>query len=228
MHNRAACLATLGKASAIDSNWEGTVAIGALGRTIASDRQVPDYGLHGVLRVLLCGINGTRDLVVQLTGKEAATVACTMLQPVLDETRPAARTCARASLNNDKGNRKGKVRMECAAAFHFMQNCGSEKIINAYLQHPSLRQHQVEGKSWESVCKTWWPNSTSMYVYAWRSQWFSRANLGRHRNHCIAMGTSHKELQWNKLLWTHPSIDHMYYFAKKWRILSKFIRRARV
>ena len=154
MRNRAVCLATFGTASAIDGNWMGTVAIGAIYRTITSDRQVPDYGLHGVLRVLLCGINGARDLVVQLTGKAAATVARTMLQLVLDEARLAARTCTRASLNNDKANSKGKVRMECAAAIHFMRNRGWEKVIDACLQHPSVRQHQVGGKSCESVCKT--------------------------------------------------------------------------
>ena len=90
MRNRALCLATFGKASAIDGNWEPAVAINAVYRTITIDRRVPDYGLHGVLRVLLCAVNGTRDLVVQLTGKAPATVARTMLQPVLDEARLAA------------------------------------------------------------------------------------------------------------------------------------------
>ena len=127
------------------------------------------YGRHGVLRVLLCGVNGTQDLVVQLTGKAPATVARTVLQPVLDEARLAARTCTRASLNNNKANSKGKVRMECAAAIHFMRNRGWEKIIDACLEQPSVRPHQVGGKSWESVCKTWWENFASMCVYAWRS-----------------------------------------------------------
>ena len=134
----------------------------------------------------------------------------------------SARTCTRASLNNDKANSKGKVRMECAAAIHFMRNRGWEKIIDACLEQPSVRQHQVGGKSWESVCKTWWENFASMCVYAWRSAWFSGADLGRLRNHSIAMGAAHNELQWGKLLWTHLWINHMYYFAKKWRILSKF------
>ena len=60
-----------------------------------------------------------------------------------------------------------------------------------------------------------------MCVYAWRSAWFSGADLGRLQNHGIAMGTAHNELQRGKLLWTLLWIDHMYYFAKKWRILSK-------
>ena len=155
-------------------------------------------------------------------GKAPATLARTMLQPVVDEARLAARTCTRASLNNDKANSKGKVRMECAAAIHFVRNRGWDTIINARLQQPSVRQHQVGGKSWESVCKTWWEIFASMCVYAWRSAWFSGADLGRLRNHSIAMGTAHNELQWGNLLWTHLWIDHMYYFAKKWGILSKF------
>ena len=72
------------------------------------------------------------------------------------------------------------------------------------------------------MCKKWWDNFASMCVYAWRSAWFSGADLGRLRNHSIAMGAAHNELQWGKLPWTHLWIDHMYYFAKKWRILSKF------
>ena len=125
MRNHAVCLTTFGTASAIDANWIGAVAIGAIYRTITSDGRVPDYGLHGVLRVLLCGMNGTWDLVVQLTGKAPPTVARTMLQLNLDEARLAARTGTRASLNNDKANSKGKVRMECAAAIHFMRKQGS-------------------------------------------------------------------------------------------------------
>ena len=117
----------------MDGNWEGTVAIGAIYRTITSDRRVPDYGVHGVVRVLLCGTNGTLDLVVQLIGKAPATVARTMLQSVLDEARLAARTCTRASLNNDKANSKGKVRMECAATTRFMRN----KPLTSLLQFSS-------------------------------------------------------------------------------------------
>ena len=56
MRNSAVCLATFGTASAMDANRIGAVAIGAIYRTITSDRRVPGYGLHGVLHVQLCGI----------------------------------------------------------------------------------------------------------------------------------------------------------------------------
>ena len=224
MRSRPACPTTFGLATAIEMNRIGAVAIGATYGTITSDRRVPAYGHHGVLRVLLCGINATRDLVVQLKGKAPATVARTMLQPVPDEARLAAQTCTRASLNNDKAINKGKVRMECAAAMHFMRKRVREKVIDACLQHASVRQHQLGGKSWESVCKSWWENVASMCVFAWRRALFSGADVGRLRSHSIGMGTAHNQLQWGKFLWTHLWIDHMYCFANKWRILSKFSR----
>ena len=196
MRNRAGCLATFGTASAIDGNWEAAVAISAIYGTITSDRRVPDYGPPGVLRVLLCAINGTWDVVVQLTGKAPANVARTMLQPVLDEARLAAGTCTGASLKNDKANSEGKVRMECAAAIHFMRNRDWEKIIDACLQQPSVRQHQVGGKSWESLCNTWWENFAK---HVCMRVAFCMV-LGRLRNHSIAIGAAHTELQWGKLL----------------------------
>ena len=42
-------------------------------------------------------------------------------------------------------NSKGKVRMECAVAIHFMRNRGWEKVMDAHLQHLSLRRQQVGG-----------------------------------------------------------------------------------
>ena len=113
--------------------------MGAMYRPIMGDRRVPDYGLHGVLRNLLCGINGTRDLVAQQTGKAAATVAQTMLQPILDEARLAAKTCIRASFNK---KREGKDGVCCCHTLHAEQGMG-KKVVDTCLQHPSVRQHQV-------------------------------------------------------------------------------------
>ena len=85
--------------------------------------------------------------------------------------------------------------MECAAAISFMRNRGWEKVMDACLQHPIVRQYPVGGKSWESVCKTWSETFASMCVFAWRSAWFFGPNLGRIRSHSIAMGAAHNELQ---------------------------------
>ena len=34
-----------------------------------------------------------------------------------------------AALNDEKANKKGKVRTQCAAVVHFMQNKGWEKVM---------------------------------------------------------------------------------------------------
>ena len=36
------------------------------------------------------------------------------------------------------------------------------------------------------------------------------------------MGIAHNEVEWGQLLWTPRWIDDVYFFATKWRILSKF------
>ena len=47
-------------------------------------------------------------------------------------------------------------------------------------------------------------------------------DVGRLRECSIRMGNTHSVLQWPKLLGSHLWIDRMYFFASKWRILSKF------
>ena len=57
---------------------------------------------------------------------------------------------------------------------------------------------------------------------AWRTACFTKADLERLRGHSLAMGTAHGELHWGNFLWTHLRMDHVYFLARKWRILSKF------
>ena len=168
-------------------------------------RGVPDYCLQLVVRVVLCGMNGTRALVAKRTRKASATLARTMLQPILNDARLATKSCTRAPLNNQKANGKKKVRMECAATIHFMRNDGWEKVIDACLQHSRVGQHQIPRKSWEPLCKTWWENFASI----------SAANLGRLRRHGTSMGTTRNELQWDKRLWTPLWMNRLFLFLQR-------------
>ena len=179
-----------------------------------------EFGLHGTLRVLLFGINGTRDLVVQLTRKALATIARTILRPISDEARVAAKICTRASLMYEKANGKEKVRMVFVAAIHFMRNRGWEKVIDACLQHLG-----VGNIKWEKTIVSWYVVGECckhVCAFTWRLAWFSGADVGRLRRHSIAMGTAHNEPQRGKLPWTYLWIDHTYSCAMKWRILSSF------
>ena len=59
-----------------------------------------------------------------------------------------------------------------------------------------------------------------MCVYAWQTHWLSGGKVGRPHECCISMGKAHLVLQWPKLLWSQLLIDHLYFFARKWRVLS--------
>ena len=80
----------------------------------------------------------------------------------------------------------------------------------------------VVGQLLVGVCRKSWTNFSAMCVFAWHTRWFPRVDLKRSREYNIAMGEAHLQLQWGKLLWSHLWIDHMYFFARQWRILSKF------
>ena len=69
------CPANFGLEATIDWQWKAVLPMGAIYRHIPAKRRIPDYGLHGVLRVTICGISGMRDAVSAATGKSAAVVA---------------------------------------------------------------------------------------------------------------------------------------------------------
>ena len=85
-----------------------------------------------------------------------------------------------------------------------------------------MNNKRVEGRPWGDVCGKWWDNFAKMCVYAWQTGWLSGGDVGRLCECSIQMGKAHLVLPWPKLLWSHLWIDHVYFFALKWRILSKF------
>ena len=85
--NRAQCLADCGLEDTIDGWWDVVLPIGAIYGHMAADRRIPDYGLHGVLPVTICGISGMHDVVAAAAGKSAAVVVRNLFQLILDVAR---------------------------------------------------------------------------------------------------------------------------------------------
>ena len=115
--NRASCLANFGLEATIDGWWEVVLPMGPIYKHILAKRRIPDYGLHGVLRVTICGISGRRDAVSAATGKSAAVVVRNFFQPIRDVARMAAKTVTKGGMA--KGNELGwsvpRLRHSCAA-----------------------------------------------------------------------------------------------------------------
>ena len=180
------------------------------------DRNVPSVD-NGI-----CGISGMRDAVAAAKGKSAAVVVRNLFQPILDVARIQAKTVTKGRSNNDKANGKGKVRLECAAAVQFMRTRRWETLITICLEEGGTNNERVGSRLWGDVCREWWDNFAQVCVYAWQTDWLSGGKVGRLRECRIRMGEAHLVLQWPELLLPHLWIDHMYLFARKWRILSKF------
>ena len=143
--NRAPCIANFGLEDTIDFWWDVVLPIGAISVHIAADRCIPDYGLHGVLRVTICGISGMRDAVAAATGKSVAVVVHNFFQAILDVARIQAKTVTKGRLNNDKANRKGKVRLEFAVAVQFMRTRRWEAIITICNEEGGMNNKRVGG-----------------------------------------------------------------------------------
>ena len=140
--NRAQCLANFGLEDTIRGWWDVVLLTAA---DIAADRRIPDYGLHGVLRVTICGISGMRDAVAATTGNSAAVVVRNLFQPILDVARIQAKTVTKGRLNNEKANGKGKVRLECAAAVQFMRTLRWKALITICLEEGGMNNKRVAG-----------------------------------------------------------------------------------
>ena len=138
--NRAGCLANFGLEATIDGWWELVPPMGAIYRHIPAKRRIPDYGLHGVLRVTICGISGMRDAVSDAIGKSAAVVVRNFFQPILDVARMAAKavTNSRMAKGNGRANAKGNGRLQSAAAVQFMRTRRWEALIAVCLEERGM------------------------------------------------------------------------------------------
>ena len=125
-------------------------------------------------------------------------------------------------LNNNKANKKGKVRLDCAAAVQFMRIRRWEALIRICLEEGGRNNKRVHGGLWGDVRRESWDNFAKMCVYAWETTWLSGGDEGRLGDYSIRMGKAHLVLKWPKLQWSHLWIDDMYFLAHKWSIHSKF------
>ena len=108
--NRQDCLANFGLEATIDGQWEVVLLMGAIYRHIPAKRRILDYGLHGVLRVTICGISSMRDALSAATGRSAAVVARNFFRPILDVASMAAKTVTRGRMAKSNENRQRKGR----------------------------------------------------------------------------------------------------------------------
>ena len=150
--NRADCLAKFGTKQTIEMMRDSNLPISVVYRHISPAHRIPDCGLHGVMWVCICGIYGMRDAVAVFIGKLPAVVARTLLQPIPNVARLAAKICMRWTANSEGAIEMGKGRLESAAAVHLMHNKGWESLIDACVRKGGLEGGRVAGQLWVDIC----------------------------------------------------------------------------
>ena len=153
--NREDCLANFGLEATIDGWWEVVLPMGAIYRHIPAKHRLPDYGLHGVLRVTICGISGMREALSAATGMSAAVVVRNFFQRIVDVAHMVAKTVTKGRMakGNDTANTKGNFRLECAAAAHFMRGRRWEALMDVCLEEGGMNNKRVGGRPWGDVCR---------------------------------------------------------------------------
>ena len=163
-------------------------------------------------------------------GKSAGVVVENFFQPIADVAHLEAKTVTKGGPNNNKGNRKGKVRLECAAVVQFMRSRRCEVLINVCLNDGGMNNKRLGGRLLGDVCREWWEGFARMCVYAWPTGWLymdgqrdgcpgGGGGVGRLRECSILMGKAHLVLPWPKPVWSHLWINHMYFFCPEVEIL---------
>ena len=118
------------------------MSIWAIYCPIMSDRQVLDFGFHGVFHVLLCGIHATPDLLVELPGKAATTVARTInfVLPCPRPHRPARTSRTQEGMHPSRQPGWARAERERLAprkkASPLLHNTGSDREEEPKAQGP--------------------------------------------------------------------------------------------
>ena len=156
-----------------------------------------------------------RDTMAAAEGKSTAVIVRHLFEPISDGARIQGKTVTKGRLNYDKANTGRQVRLDCAAAEHFMRTRLWEAFVTKCLEEGGTNNKRVGGRLWGDVCREWWDNFAKTCVYAWQTSWLSGGGgIQRLRAYSIRLDKAHLMLQWPRLLCSHVSIDHMYFFVR--------------
>ena len=186
---------------------------------IPSERLIPDHGVHGVLRVSQCTLNGMVS-VLREHGGMFPPLAVKLVQDSINGARMVVRTARPARWGSEKANKKRPKRINFGATVLFLR----VRLWLPLLQKVEtiIGGHQVGGPPWVDVCRDQLQAFTSMANVAWNRDFVSgheqRAPLQQH----FTVGARRLALWWTKTLWTHMWMDHMFAYLCRWGNLARF------
>ena len=98
-------------------------------RPVPPVRRVPDLRLHGVVRMVICGINGMMMTVCTVNARIARGRVAREAQKVLNVSRLKSRCVTVHTVDATDANQGGKIRLEASGAIEFMRTGQWRKLV---------------------------------------------------------------------------------------------------
>ena len=220
-HNRETCLQLFGDGEGkLLETFEWT---GAYLHSIPPSARVPDYGLHGVHRVVVNGLHGLLDALQEHHGWSKK-VACRWVQFYLNPVRLAART-ASAQECEEIPSDLASLRLEQGAAAEWVKVEGWDCIIQQ-LVNDGLLQTLVEFEGamvpWTDAFRAWGEGVGLSAAVAWQKGVLVQRDVAKTDAALKRMGSAHVACNMDIVLWVHLWVDHMVPWAKRWESVSAF------
>ena len=195
---------------------QGQLRLTGVFRDIPSERSIPDYGAHGVLRVSHCALNGMVSVLREHGGMSRPSAA-KIMQDSVNGARKVARTARPGRWGSEKANNKGQIRIELGAAVHFVK-------VRLWLQKVGtiIGGHHVGGRPGVGVCRDWWEAFTAMANVAWKRDFVSGHEQRALLQQQLTMAARHLAVGWSKTLCKHMWMDHMFAYLCRCGTLARF------
>ena len=95
--------------------------VGAQMRPVPPERRIPDFGLHGIVRMVVCAINGMMNTVCSVNARIPRGRVAREAQAVLNVSRLKSRCVTVHTVDATDANQGGKIRLEASGGIEFMR-----------------------------------------------------------------------------------------------------------
>ena len=183
----------------------------------------PDFGLHGVHRLVHCAGNGLVKALMHHHGWTKGR-ALVWVQWFWDDIRVESRTATAADCEQEKVG-KNALRLEQAAAVAWVKGQGWDCIAD-YLEGDNLLQVPVQvggvTMTWTACWRLWGEKFAVTCDLVWKEGRLDLRDMNVLRSALSEVGSAHKACGFVVTLWAHLWVDHMWGIAREWGTLSTF------
>ena len=186
-------------------------------------KRPPDFGLHGVHRLVHFAGSGLAEVLMHHHGWTKGR-ALVWVQWFSDDIRLESRTATATYCEQEKVGKEA-LRLEQAAAGAWVKRQGRDCIAD-YLQGDNLLQVPVQvgavAMTWTACWRLWGEKFALTFDLVWKEGRLDLRDLNMLTGALSEMGSAHRACGFVLTLWVHLWVDHMWGIAREWATLSPF------